>query len=284
LRILSCLAEAWSFLREVAREFNDDNGGIVAAAIAFYAFTSLIPLLLLGISALGFFLRSDTRTESIVFGLLRSYSPALAEQGAQGVSKVVEEIVQSRGTIGGLGLIGLVWTGSQAFANLQRAVNIAWDTPNDRGFLKTRLLAIAMLVAVGLLLLVSLGLTTLLNIVQSYDVSLFGVAPQEIPLVWTLAAYAIPLIVTIVMLTLMYNALPTRKVPISAALASGVVAGLLWEAAKYAFGWYVANFANYSAVYGSLAGLIVLIFWIYYSSMILIFAAEFGATLARRLD
>ena len=76
---------------------------------------------------------------------------------------------------------------------------------------------------------------------------------------------------------MMYKVMPTINVPWNAALLSSLVAALFWELARNGFSWFIGNFANFSAVYGSLAGLLILVFWIYYSSLILILAAEVGA-------
>lgn len=277
------LDEPYKFLRKVVQDFKQDNGAIVAAAIAFYIFISLIPMLLLGVSILGFVLGSPEEAERIILGFLRQYSPTLIEEGGAGIRAVIEDIIRGRGAIGGIGLIGLLWSGSSAFVNLHKAVNIAWDSPDDRGFIKTRLLAAGLLLAVGALLLASLGLGALVNIIRNYDVTLLGISPPDIP-IWSFLAQAIPLAVTIAIFTLMYKVMPTRCVPWAPALLSGFIAGLFWEVARYGFSWYIGNFANFSAVYGSLAGLVILIFWIYYSSLILIVAAEVGAVYGKHTE
>ncbi|NLB18644.1 MAG: YihY/virulence factor BrkB family protein [Syntrophomonadaceae bacterium] len=272
------LEEPYKFLKLVVQDFQKDNGTIVAAAIAFYIFISLIPLLLLGVSILGFFLGSPDQAQMIVFGFLEKYSPTLLEKGgAAGIGTVIEDIVKGRGTIGGIGLVGLLWAGSSAFANLEKAVNIAWNSSIHRGFIKTRLLAIIMLLAVGVLLLISLGLSTLVNIVQNYDVTVFGISPNGIPFIWAFLAYVIPLAAIIAIFTIMYKVMPNIGVAWNPALLSGLVGTIFWEVARNGFSWYIGNFANFSAVYGSLAGLLILVFWIYYSSLILILAAEVGA-------
>ena len=277
MRFPECLANAYDFISKVFKKFLKDNGGLIAAAVAFFIFISLIPLLLLFVSALGYILGSVGKAENIIFDFLHTYAPALTSQSKEGLKDVVASIIYGRGTIGGIGLIGLIWTGSSAFTNLHLAVNIAWGTPNDRGFVKTRLLSLGLLLGVGVMLLATFGITTALNIIWSKDVSVFGISPGDIPFIWTFLAYVVPVLVTIAAFTLMYKVLPTRPEPFSTALISGVTAGVLWELAKYTFSWYITRFAYYSAVYGSLAGLIIAIIWIYYASIIMILAAEVGA-------
>lgn len=272
------IASVYGFARDVAIDFIQDNGSIIAAAIAFYFFVSLVPMLLLAVSGLSYVLESPDRAHKIVFDFLRENAPTLALDQGEGVRKLIEDVVRGRGTIGGVGLAGIIWAGSSAFANLHRAVNLAWDTPNDRGFIKTRLMALVLLLAVGLLLLVSMGLTTLLSIFRSLNWSVLGITPDRVPFLWTSLGYGASFIVTLLLFTFMYKVTPTRPVPLAAALLGGTVAAVLWELARFAFSYYIGNFSSYSAVYGSLAGLIALVFWIYYSANILILGAEVGAS------
>jgi len=136
-------------VREVGRQFREDNGGLLAAAIAFYTLTSLVPLLLLVVSGFAYILRSPRRAEALIFGFLRDYSPTLSPEAEQAVRNVIGEVLRGRGTIGIIALFGLAWAGTQVFVNIHQAVNAAWGTPSDRGYFKTRLLAFGLLLALG---------------------------------------------------------------------------------------------------------------------------------------
>lgn len=268
MRVPRILRSPFEFMKELAKEFALDRSSLVAAAVSYYVFLSLIPLLLLAVAAFGFILRGEEDAYSTVINFLSTYSP----EGAGGVAPLIQEIIQGSSAATGFGLIALLWAGSQAFVNLEIAVNIAWDV-EPRSFIKQRLIAIVLLFAVGLLLLLSFGITTAISAARGYD--FFGL---DIPgWIWTLLAYPLPLLISIAMFTIVFKLLPNTQVPFAAAFVGGMITGVLWELAKIGFSWYVTNFANFSAVYGSLASVILLLVWIYYSSVVTILGAQISA-------
>ena len=259
---------AWGFVRTLRREFAKDNGGMVAAAMSFYALVSIPPLLLVAVAVLGFVLRSSEQAYVTVLEYVGRFYPAAALD-------VLGHVVRTGGAVGGLGLIFLLWSGSSVFLSLEKAVNIAWAVKVRRGFLRERALAIGMTLGAGVLLLASVGLTTLAGMIRKAPG--LRVILSEMPQGWHLAGLTLPLILTIGMFTLVYKLLPNRPVRLRHALAGGLVAGILCEIGKHAFGWYVSSPARYSVIYGSLTAAIVLMIWIYYSSVATIIGAEVAA-------
>ncbi len=281
MKIPKWLEPSADFTKELFREFAEDNSGMMAAAVSFYVFLSLAPLLLLAMAAFGYILQSQDQAYQAVLSFVHNYSPALAE-GANGTVPLLQEIIKGSGAATGIGLVALFWAGSQAFVNLEMAINTAWDAPM-RGFVKSRLIAIIMLLIVGLLLVASFGITAAASAVRSQDYVVFGRSVSDaFGLVWNILLYVLPIGFSILTFTLIYKVLPNVHVHRGAAFAGGTVAGLLWEIAKYGFSWYVNNIANYSAVYGSLAGIILLLVWINYSSLVTILGAQIGAIYYKR--
>lgn len=276
------LKPAADFTKQLSNEFSTDNSSLVAAAISYYVFLSMIPILLLAIAVFGFVLGSEQAAIDRLIRYLSQNMPVLADGGAGSVEPLVRDIVEGSSAAAGFGIIALLWAGSQAFVNLEKAVNIAWDS-QPRGFFKQRLIAIGLLIAVGLLLLISFGITTAANAIQSYEIILVGQnLSKAFGTVWRFISILLPLIVNIATFTLIYKLLPNTRVPLLAAAVGGLVAGLLWELAKQGFSWYITNFANYSAVYGSLATIILLLLWIYYTAIVLILCAQISAIYYRR--
>jgi membrane protein len=271
------LQPAISFFKELWQEFIKDNSSLMAAAVSFYIFLSLAPLLLLAAAALSYALGSEEQAYTTVIDYLHGYSPQLARQTADTIREVLTGFIEGRGAATGFGVVALVWSGSQAFVILSKVMNIAWGS-QPRSFIWARVLAIGLMFAVGILLLISFGISTAANAVLTYDITLFG---HDITALfgqaWRVAAYLLPLIVTIATFTLLYKVMPTAKVPLSSALTAAIVAGLLWESAKQLFSWYVANIVNFNAVYGPLAGIVLLLVWIYYSAVVIILGAQISA-------
>ncbi len=134
-----------------------------------------------------------------------------------------------------------------------------------------------MVFVAGVLFTLSVGITSLLSAVQDFNVEILGISPTDLKAVWDLAGVLVPIVLSIAMFAFIYRFLPTRKIGNTGPILAGITAGLLFEAAKHGFRWYVSNLANFTAVYGSLGGVVVLVLWIYYVSIITVFGAEIAS-------
>lgn len=271
------LKPSFDFLKELFKRFGRGNGGMTAAAVSFYVFLSLTPLLLLAAAAFGYVLKSDEKAYQTVLGFLQSNLPGPATS----IRPIIEQIISGSKAATGFGIVSLLWAGSQALVNLELAINIAWGC-KSRSFLKQRLVAALVLVCVAMLFFVSFGVTTVANAFHPGSIDVLGHIAARFSWTRSIFGYFLALAVTVGTFTLIYGILPNKHVPLKTALLGGVVAGLLWEIAKQGFSWYVRNFANYNAVYGSLGSIILLLIWIYYSSMLTILVAHFSVLYSMR--
>lgn len=263
------LRKIYRFVRDVFREFAADNGGLVAAAMAFFGLLSVIPLLLLAVGVLGYVIGSQRAFDQVI-DLVRQYFPV----GIDELRQNLDAIRRSSGVVSGVGLLGLLWTGSQIFVILQHVMNIALDAPERLGFIKARLRAIALVIIAGILFALSIGITWSITAIGAYNIEVWGLTSDGLDPLWNLLTTLVPVVISIVMFFIIYKFLPTVEMETVGPLIAAVTAGLLFELAKWAFGWYVANFANFTAVYGSIGGVIVIVLWIYYLSMITVVGAE----------
>lgn len=263
------LRKIYRFVRDVFREFAADNGGLVAAAMAFFGLLSVIPLLLLAVGVLGYVIGSQRAFDQVI-DLVRQYFPV----GIDELRQNLDAIRRSSGVVSGVGLLGLLWTGSQIFVILQHVMSIALDAPEKLGFIKARLRAIALVIIAGILFALSIGITWSITAISAYNIEVWGLTSDGLDPLWNLLTTLVPVVISIVMFFIIYKFLPTVEMETVGPLIAAVTAGLLFELAKWAFGWYVANFANFTAVYGSIGGVIVIVLWIYYLSMITVIGAE----------
>lgn len=266
---------AWRFLRGLYREFNKDHGPLVSAAMSFYALLSTVPLLIVAVAALAYILPSQEEAYKAVFDYVGGFFPGMKPNP-------LEAIVRGRGPATALGLLALLWAGSQFFVSLENAVNIAWNVEDRRGFVRKRLVALEMVLVAGLLLVINLGVTTLIGVVRGLR-NVPGIdSLLQASWFWTDAAFLFTLVTTVAMFVMIYKFLPNCKVKWRDALWGAIAAGALWEIAKQAFSWYVPKlFAKYNSIYGPLAGIVILMVWIYYSSMVTIIGAEIAALRAQ---
>ena len=251
--------------KQVFQEFSKDNGTMMAAAVAFYLLLSLIPLVLVGSSLLGWVL-GDAQAQKQVLVFLKGYFPAQFEM----LRGLVLEVKQQRGTIGLVGVGTLMLTAVGGFGTLETAVNVAWGKPS-RNFLMNKLFSVAMLFLIGTLLVLSLGVTTVLQWAGSFP-SLTWLASSAVA---QIAGYALSIAITTVMFTFIYKFFPNTRSPWKPALISGFLTAVLWEAFKQAYTWYsTSQWGDQHATYGAAAGFVGLVVWIYYSTTLVLLGAE----------
>ena len=247
-----------------------------AAAISFQVVISLFPLLAAVTAGASFFVDSDALAAQIL-----EVASFIAPRSEALLGNTVRSVTDLRGQVGVVSLLGLLWTGSYLFAALRRGLNAAVGARRRRKFVQSRLLDLGVGLLTGLMLAVSLALTAGLTVAHQAEV--FG---AESPLA-TLGALlraltvVVPLAMTTGIFAMLFGMLPARSLPRRPALLAGALAAGLFEIGKSVFVWYVASFGNFNAVYGPLATVVVLLIWLYYSSLIVLGAAAFGSELAR---
>lgn len=266
------LKDRFSFIREIWSRFREDNGFLLAAALSFYMFLSLFPLLLLAVGVLGFVLGSPEHAEEILTRQLGAFVIG------PGTMAIVRDTIHGRDAAAGIGLILLLWSGTTALVVLEQAMNLAWNATERRSYIKRRAVALLTLLIVALMLAISLGITALIHTVEISHEPLL----TRLSVVWRLLAYPIPALLSVALFTVMYKLLPYARVTWRTALVGGVFAGALWEIAKHAFTLYVVHFAAYNRVYGSLASVILMMVWIDYSATITVLGAEFASVWSER--
>ncbi len=175
----------------------------------------------------------------------------------------------------------LLWAGSWIFNTIERTICRLWNT-HPREFLKGRLLTIGMMAAIGATLLVSFILTSGLVAIGSvaersprarlWLAQTFnsGLLPVTIAL--------LSLLLTVLLFGLIYRFMPNTKVRVIEIMPGAIIAGLLWEASKYAFAWLLPYF-HYDLLYGSIGAMVALLTWSYVSSLIMFFGAQLSAVL-----
>lgn len=251
---------AWDVIKGTARKFGAENGTLIAAAISFYAVLSVLPLLLLAVSVLGYVVGSSDQAFSTVSNAMKQFAPSSGS-----ITDVLKGLVQQRGAIGLLGLVALLWTGSQYFMTLQTAMDDVYEVTEKPGFIKGRLKAIGLVIGFGILFALSMASGSAVRFVQgglggSWLIGLLG--------------GLVGLVFSILMFTLVYKFAPDAPVSWKSALLGGLFAAIVWTIAKELYVLYLTYIAHFNKLYGSLGGIIILIIWIYYSSMILVFGAE----------
>ena len=255
--------------------FDQDEGAVVSRSIAYYALFSLFPLLLVLISVASSVLADEEALQTVI-ELFERVLPISADLARESI----EQALAARGTVNVIAGLGLLWSATGVFTAMYRAVNKAWGNPKSRLFLKEKLFGLAVVLVVGLILLGSTLLSTAASVLQRWDGTIFGWQPfssPEMVALWGKLSTFVPPVISVVTFIILYRTIPLNRVSWRDVWLGGLIAGLIWEAARQIYAWYLANVATYSLIYGSVGVIIGFLLWAYLSAMILLIGAEFTA-------
>jgi membrane protein len=273
------------FVVDVFQRFGNDNGGFYAAGLAFFMLLSFAPIVLTGVAVLGFFI--DVHTASVtVTHLIESFLP---EGGARQqatdmlsnklhVDDQVRAVIKHRGIAGLIGFLSLVWATLQIFVNAITPMNAMWEVKESRNFILVRVMALALTIITGCLLVFSIVLSSAPTAIAQFHLPIIRhipIALSELTVFFELIA----LLLNAFMYVVIYKMLPNTNVTWYSACCGGAIASLLFEVAKKGLSTYLLH-AN-TSIYGDLVNLILFALWIYYSMMILLLGAEFAAAFGR---
>ncbi len=266
----------WGALKRTFKEFMDDNLPDWAAALTYYSVLSLFPAVLVLASLIGLVGDPDKLAEN-----LRQFAPSQAQDT---LVDVVRQLAGSAGIAGPLAIISLLsalWAASAYLGGFIRASNAIYDVEEGRPIWKTLPLRVALtLTMMVLLTLTAVGVVLSGGIADRVGHAL-GLGSTGI-VVWNIAKWPVLAVLVSLAIAILYWASPNVRQPGFRWITPGsTIAVLVWAAASAGFAVYVANFASYNKVYGSLAGVVVFLVWLWLSNLAILFGAEFDAELTR---
>jgi membrane protein len=270
-------------IKRTVTEFSEDNLTDWAAALTYYGLLALFPALIALVSIIGLVgdPQSTTRT---VTDIVTNIGP---QSAADTFSGPIEHITQNRSTAGValvLGLLVALWSASGYVGAFMRASNVIYETPEGRPFWKLRPLQIAVTLAMIILLaIVLLGLVLTGPIVDAVAGPI-GLSDTAVT-IWNIAKWPVLMAVFVLMLSILYYASPNVKQRGFKWVTPGsLVALVVWIVASAAFGLYVANFGSYDKTYGTLAGLVVLLIWLWITNLAILFGHQLNAERERSAE
>lgn len=266
-------------LRKTAREFTADQCTDLAAALTYYAVLSLFPAMVVVVSLLGVF-GQGKRTTDAVLGIVDDVLPASAVDSLRPtIAQLVEN--PSAGLALVLGILGALWSASGYIGAFGRAMNRMYEIEEGRPIWKLRPLQLVLTLA-GLVMAAAVAFMLAVSgpVAKSLG-NLIGAGDLAVTL-WTILRWPVMLIFVVGGVAILYYASPNIRQPrfrwISVGAALAIV---VWILASALFGLYVANFSSYNKTYGTLAGVIVFLLWLWITNLALLFGAELDAELER---
>ena len=270
------ISVARKMLVDTTLSFIDDEALSRGAAIAFYAITSLAPVVLIVVAVAGLVFGQEAAQNAIS----GQFSALMGKQAADLLQSVIASAsAKSSGVVATIiGMVTLIATASGVFGEMQAALNTIWKTRSRGAILsrlvRARLASFGLVAALGFLLIVSLavsaGLTAFANILNTLPVG---------ALILSGLNFAISLLLFAVLFGAIYKVLPDRTLQWKDVIVGALMTSVLFNIGKTFIGWYLGSSAVASS-YGAAGGLIVLLLWVYYSAQIFLFGAEFTKTYA----
>lgn len=268
------IRSAINLLKHTAYAFDDDNAFKLSASLSYYTIFALAPLLIIMISLSGFFFGRDAVRGKIYEQLNGVIGPEAALQIQQIISNAQQSHATTAGTI--LGIIILVIGATGVFTEIQGSINFIWSVkakPKKSWlkYLANRLLSFSLVIGLGFVLLVSLIINALLTLLNNrlvkrfpdFDADLFSAMNSIVILAVITSLFAV-----------IYKVLPDAKIAWRDAWIGSLVTAAFFLTGKYLIGLYLGK-ANLDITYGTAASIVIILTWVYYSSVILYFGAEF---------
>ncbi len=271
---------SWKYiLVKTAREFSADQCTDNAAALTYYLVLSIFPGLIAVFSLLGVFGQSKAASDAVL-QIIDDVAPADVAEALRGP---IEQVASSPGAGIALisGIVLAIWSASGYVGAFSRAMNRIYEVREGRPVWKLKpaqllvtVIVIVLLVVAAIILVVSGPVTRALG-------DAWGVGPVA-QVVWSIAKWPVLAFIVVLIVAILYYATPNAKQPKFRWISIGALLAIIVLAlATTAFGFYVANFSNYDRTYGSLAGIIIFLLWLWIANLALLFGAEFDAELER---
>lgn len=261
---------------KAVRNFFEDGGLNLAAAISFYALLSIFPFILLMLSLLDRLLGlSDERLDTVI-EFMRNFMPEVPTEAIYRFRDMV-----SRGDnslINVVGILLLLWMTHLVFSSLEYALNAIFRKGGVHSLWKGRLKSLVAIIFLAVLLVLSFLWNSILSVFKGINP---GIPDRLLKLVAgpLILQYLVPAGIALVFFMILYKTFPHTRVKLKYAFAGAMTATVFWEMAKHVFGIYVKGLPTYGILFGSMAATVVFLMWIYFASGIILLGAEVVALL-----
>ena len=267
----------FAVLKRVKAEVKDDNVGLLAAGVAFYAMLAIFPAIIARVTIYGM-VADPNQIESQVAEFAKSLPAGADELLTNQLTNVVNAGQQALSIGLALSLLALLWSVSSGVQGLIKSLNVIYDEKETRGFVKLRGLSLLLTLGAIVVAVVALALITVFpGVIDGLGLGRAGQVAASV------ARWVVLAVLVLLALGVVYRLGPDRANPRWRWVSSGaVVALVLWLLGSVGFSWYVDNFGKYNQTYGALAAVIILLLWLYLSAFAVLLGAELDAEIERQ--
>ncbi|WP_282173140.1 YihY/virulence factor BrkB family protein [Cytobacillus firmus] len=246
----------------------DDVFGL-AAQLAYFFLLSLFPLLIFLVTLVPYL----PITQQDILNVVRDFAPG---ETMKLIETNIYEITQRNGKLLSFGIIATLWSASNGINAVVKAFNKAYDVKETRHFILARGMAILLTFAMIFVFVMALLLPVFGRQIGLFISSEFGLSGQFLA-IWNMVRWLVSPFILFVVFTGLYWIAPNKKLTCISAVPGAIFATVGWVLSSLAFSYYVSSFGNFSATYGSIGAIIVLMIWFYISGIIIIMGGEINA-------
>lgn len=254
-------------------EFMDDDMPTFAAGLAYQALFSLFPFLLFLLT-----LVSALHLPDFFAWLREQASLVLPNQAVDLVNPIIDQMQDQPSSFLSFGILLALWSASSGIRSIMNALNHAYDVEEQRSVVKRFSLSIVYTIGIAVLLLCAAGLMIIGPQVMGWLASQVGLEDYIVSL-WTWLRWPVAILLMMVTVAMIYYVAPDVEQDFRFITPGSVLAVVIWIGASLGFGYYVSNFADYNAMYGSIGAIIVLLLYFYISGAVLLLGAEVNAVI-----
>ncbi len=267
-------SRAWVLSEHAVRKFFADRCTQLAAGISYFALFSLFPTAIVMAAIFGVIVDDEQARREVVDFLVGNL-PLSEEQGRADLENLLQGVARNSEAIGIAGLAGVLISASALMGAVRNSLNAVWDVEHTRPPLQGKALDILFVLGLGVLIALSLAITVVTRFATDLSEGL-GVVGEAVQAVPDAAGWLLPIILSLVVFTILFRIIPPPVDRVRDIWPGVVAATVGYELARQGFSFYLENFGNYSAVYGSLGAVVAFLVFIYVAAMIVLLGAEYA--------
>ncbi|MGP4066905.1 YihY/virulence factor BrkB family protein [Oceanobacillus sp. M65] len=252
--------------KKFIEQFQKDNVPILSAAQAYYYFLSIFPLIVVCFALIPYFNINPQDAVTFIGNILPSEIASVFEEN------IVSLVDTQRGGLLTVGIIGALWSSSAGINAFIKSTNEAYHVEETRNFLVVRLISLGLTLGMIVTLVVAILVPVFGDVILSFVSSIVGFS-GAMEILLQILRWAVSLLAITGFLLILYRFAPNKRIPFKYIFPGALTASILWLLISLGFSFYVSNFSNYSATYGSLGGIIVLMIWFFLTGMVLMIGA-----------
>jgi len=263
------LGEALIFAKKLIKRIHQDDVFDLAAQLAYYFLLSIFPLIIFIMTLLPYL----PITKEDLLGIFETFAPG---ESMDIIESNLDQVLSKNGTLLSIGIIGTIWSASNGLNAIVKAFNKAYDVEETRSFIVARAMSIVLTLGMIAVLVIALLLPVFGEQIGIFLFSQFNLS-DEFLTVWRAIRFLVSPVILFIIFLALYWIAPNKKMSCVSAIPGAIFATIGWVVASLGFSYYVGNFGNYSATYGSIGAIIITMIWFYLTGIIIMIGGEINA-------